>query len=51
MNKLFTVMVLAFVCTTATAQTDTSVAKSTITKLPEEKSDTIRIGNIVIIKN
>ena len=51
MNKLFTLMVLAFVCTTATAQIDTSAAKSNTTKLPEEKNDTIRIGNIVIIKN
>ena len=51
MNKLFTLMVLAFVCTTATAQSDTSTAKSNTTKLPEEKGDTIRIGNIVIIKN
>ena len=51
MNKLFTLMVLAFVCTTATAQTDTSAAKSNTTKLPEDKGDTIRIGNIVIIKN
>lgn len=51
MNKLFTLMVLAFVCTTATAQTDTAAPKSNTSKLPEEKSDTIRIGNIVIIKN
>jgi hypothetical protein len=47
MNKLFTVMALALICTGATAQTD-SVAKSDTVILPA-KSDTIRVGNIVIL--
>lgn len=51
MNKLLTLMVLGFLCVTVSAQTDTSAAKLNTTKLQEEKVDTIRIGNIVIIKN
>lgn len=50
MNKLFTLMALAFVCTAATAQTD-SKAKPDTVKLSEKKSDTIRVGNIVIVTN
>jgi hypothetical protein len=51
MKKLFTIMALAFICTAATAQTDTTAVKSDTLKLPEGKTDTIRIGNIVIITN
>jgi hypothetical protein len=50
MKKLFTLMALALVCTAATAQTD-STAKADTIKLPQEKSDTIRVGNIVILTN
>ena len=50
MNKLFTLMALAFVCTAAKAQTD-SKAKPDTVKLSEKKSDTIRVGNIVIVTN
>ena len=50
MNKLFTLMALAFVCTAATAQTDSTVKSDTI-KLSPTKNDTIRVGNIVIVTN
>ena len=49
MNKLFTLTALAFMCTHATAQ-DTTAVRSDTLKLSAERSDTIRIGNIVIIK-
>jgi len=43
MTKLFTLMALVFLCTVANAQTDST----TVSK----QADTIRIGNIIIIKN
>jgi len=43
MTKLFTLMALVFLCTVANAQSDS-------TKVSNE-TDTIRIGNIIIIKN
>lgn len=42
MKQLFTLMVLATVCNAATAQSDTTK--------PAAASDTIRVGNIIIIK-
>ncbi len=43
MTKLFTLMALVFLCTVANAQSDsTTMSKET---------DTIRVGNIIIIKN
>ena len=49
MNKLFTLLVLAFICTATNAQNDST--KTDSTKIPGDKNDTIRIGNIVIITN
>jgi hypothetical protein len=43
MTKLFTLMALVFICTAANAQSDS-------TKVSKDKPDTIRIGNIVIVK-
>lgn len=52
MNKLFTLMALAFICTAATAQqTDSTAGKTDTLKRQNERGDTIRIGNIVIITN
>ena len=45
MTKLFTLMVLAIVCNTATAQTDSVMVKTS------QEGDTIRIGNIIITKS
>lgn len=42
MTKLFTLMALVFICTFANAQSDTLIAP--------KQGDTIRIGNIIIIK-
>jgi hypothetical protein len=42
MKQLITFLAAAIICSTATAQTDTTVTK---------KSDTIRIGGIIIVKN
>ncbi len=44
-------MALAFICTAATAQTDSTSAKSDTLNISRGKSDTIRIGNIVIVTN
>ena len=44
MTKLFTLMALVFICTAANAQSDSA-------KVSKDKPDTIRIGNIVIIKD
>ncbi|MDB5277810.1 MAG: hypothetical protein JWR61_2765 [Ferruginibacter sp.] len=49
MKKLFTLMVLALICTAANAQNDST--KTDSTRGRSERSDTIRIGNIVIITN
>jgi len=51
MKKLFTLMALAFVCTAATAQNDTTTVSISVKTdtIPEKKSDTIRVGNIVIV--
>lgn len=49
MNKLFALMALAFICTAATAQTDSITVKQDT--LPKVRNDTIRIGNIVIVTN
>jgi hypothetical protein len=49
MKKLFTLMVLAFICTVANAQNDSTKIDSA--KGRTDRSDTIRIGNIVIITN
>jgi len=43
MTKLFTLMALVFICTAAKAQTDSTGVSN--------DADTIRIGNIIIIKN
>jgi hypothetical protein len=52
MNKLFTLMALAFICTAATAQnTDSTMQKIDTLTLPKNSNDTIRIGNIVIVTN
>jgi hypothetical protein len=52
MNKLFTQMALAFICTVATAQqTDSIAVKTDSLNKQYERRDTIRIGNIVIVTN
>lgn len=43
MKKLFTLMASAMFCTITNAQNDTSIVK--------KESDTIRVGNIIIVKN
>jgi len=48
MKKLFTLMALALICTAATAQDNP--AKTDTIPSPQEKKDTIRIGNIIIVK-
>ena len=42
MKQLITFLAAAIICSTATAQTDSTTTK---------KSDTIRIGGIIIVKN
>lgn len=55
MKKLTSIMALAFFCLNANAQNDTlvniSVEKSDTAKVVIDQRDTIKIGNILVIKN
>lgn len=50
MKKLFTLMAGAFFCTAARAQNDSVQIKTDTVKPTVQNADTIRIGNIIIIK-
>ena len=50
MKQLFTFLILALLCTVATAQNDSAITKIDTIKPIVQNADTIRIGNIIIIK-